>query len=62
MRKKIWVYGQPFTGKTTLAVGAPKHFVLSTDGNAEYVTKSYKLIADEVKVEGRMTKRMFIMH
>ena len=59
MRKKIWIYGQPFTGKTTLAVGAPKHFVLSTDGNAEYVTKSYKLIADEVKVEGRMTKRMF---
>ena len=57
MRKKIWVYGQPFSGKTTLACGAPNHFVLSTDGNAEYLTDSFKLIADEVKVEGRMTKR-----
>lgn len=57
MRKKIWIYGQPFSGKTTLACGSPKHFVLSTDGNAEYLTDSFKLIADEVKVEGRMTKR-----
>lgn len=59
MRKKIWVYGQPFSGKTTMACGSPKHYVLSTDGNAEYVTDSWKLIADEVKVEGRMTKRTF---
>ena len=59
MKKKIWVYGAPFSGKTTLACGSPKHFVLSTDGNAEYVTDSWKLIADEVKVEGRMTKRTF---
>jgi hypothetical protein len=59
MRKKIWVYGAPFSGKTTLACGSPKHFVLSTDGNAEYLTDSSKLIADEVKVEGRMTKRTF---
>lgn len=59
MRKKIWVYGQPFSGKTTLACASPNHFVLSTDGNAEYLTDSFKLIADEVKVEGRMTKRTF---
>lgn len=59
MKKKLWVYGAPFSGKTTLACGSPNHFVLSTDGNAEYVTDSWKLIADEVKVEGRMTKRTF---
>ena len=59
MRKKIWIYGAPFSGKTTLACDSPKHFVLSTDGNAEDVTDSWKLIADEVKVEGRMTKRTF---
>ena len=57
MRKKIWVYGAPFSGKTTLACGSPNHFVLSTDGNAEYVTDSYKLIADEVKANGRLTNR-----
>lgn len=57
MRKKIWVYGMPFSGKTTMACGSPKHYVLSTDGNAEYVTDSYKLITDEVKANGRLTNR-----
>ena len=59
MRKKIWIYGQPFSGKTTLAAGSPNHYILTTDGNAEYVTDSWKMIADAVKVEGRMTKRTF---
>lgn len=59
MRKKIWIYGQPFSGKTTLAAGAPNHYILTTDGNAEYVTDSWKMIADEVKVVGRMTTRTF---
>lgn len=57
MYKKIWVYGAPFSGKTTFACGAPKHFVLSTDGNAQYTTENYKLITDEVKVNGRITQR-----
>ena len=57
MYKKIWVYGAPFSGKTTLATGAPDHYVLSTDGNAQYVTDSYKLITDEVRVNGRVTTR-----
>ena len=57
MLKKIWVYGAPFSGKTTFAVGAPDHYVLSTDGNAQYSTDSYKLITDEVTVNGRMKQR-----
>lgn len=57
MFKKVWIYGQPFSGKTTLATGAPDHYVLSTDGNAQYVTDSYKLITDEVRVNGRVTTR-----
>lgn len=57
MYKKIWVYGSPFSGKTTLACGSPKHFVLSTDGNAQYITKDYKLITDEVTKNGRITLR-----
>lgn len=57
MYKKVWVYGAPFSGKTTLATGAPDHYVLSTDGNAQYVTDSYKLITDEVRVNGRVTTR-----
>ena len=57
MVKKLWLYGSPFSGKTTFACGAPNHYVLSTDGNAQYTTDSYKIITDEVKVEGRLTKR-----
>lgn len=57
MFKKVWVYGAPFSGKTTFATGAADHFVLSTDGNAQYVTDSYKLITDEVTVNGRITTR-----
>lgn len=57
MYKKVWVYGAPYSGKTTFATKAPDHFVLSTDGNAQYVTDSYKLITDEVTTMGRMSKR-----
>lgn len=59
MNKKVWVYGKPFSGKTTFAAKAPKHLVLSTDGNAQYVTDSYKVINDEVTKDGRMIKRKF---
>ena len=57
MHKKLWVYGAPFSGKTTFATAAPEHYVLSTDGNAQYSTNSYKVITDEVTVTGRITQR-----
>ena len=57
MFKKVWVYGEPFSGKTTMATKAADHYVLSTDGNAQYVTDNYKLITDAVTVNGRITKR-----
>lgn len=59
MFKKLWIYGEPFSGKTTLAVNASDHYVLSTDGNAQYVTDSYKVITDEVTVNGRIQTRKF---
>ncbi len=54
---KAWIYGKPFSGKTTFAVKAPGHYVLNTDGNAQYTTDSYKLITDEVTKTGRMVQR-----
>lgn len=57
MYKKIWVYGAPFSGKTTFATSSQDHYVLSTDGNAQYVTDNYKVITDEVTVNGRITTR-----
>ena len=33
----IWLYGQPFSGKTYLASKFPNNYIISTDGNAEYL-------------------------
>lgn len=53
--KKIWIYGAPFSGKTTFVDKAPTPINLNTDGNIKYVTMPYVAIRDEVKVEGRQT-------
>lgn len=50
--KKIWVYGQPFSGKTTFADQAPTPLNLNTDGNVKYVTMPRLAIKDIVTVEG----------
>jgi phage nucleotide-binding protein len=55
----MWIYGAPFSGKTTLADSAPDPLMLNTDGNAVYVTAPYVTIKDEVTVMGRITKRKF---
>ena len=57
--KKIWIYGAPFSGKTTLADQAPTPLNLNTDGNVKYVSMARLPIKDEVKVDGRITKRTF---
>lgn len=56
-RKVIWLYGQPFTGKTTFANQFPTPLMLNTDGNIEYVDAPYISIKDIVKTEGRRTTR-----
>jgi phage nucleotide-binding protein len=58
-KRTMWIYGAPFSGKTTFADSAPDPLMLNTDGNAEYVTAPYVSIQDEVVVMGRMTKRKF---
>ena len=57
--KKVWLYGLPFSGKTTLADQAPTPLNLNTDGNVKYVTMARLPIKDEVTKEGRITKRKF---
>ena len=36
--KKVWIYGQPYSGKTTFADQAPTPLNLNTVGNVKYVT------------------------
>lgn len=58
-RKKLWLYGVPFCGKTYLANQFPVPLMLNTDGNINYVDAPYIPIKDEVVVEGRITKRKY---
>lgn len=58
-KRKIWIYGDAFTGKTTMLDDAPNPLNLNTDGNIEFVTMPYIAIKDIVTVEGRVTKRKF---
>ena len=56
-KRTMWLYGAPFSGKTTFADSATDPLMLNTDGNAEYVTAPYVSIQDEVTVTGRITQR-----
>ena len=58
-RRKIWIYGAAFSGKTTMLDDAPNPLNLNTDGNIQFVTMPYLSIKDEVTVNGRMTSRKF---
>jgi phage nucleotide-binding protein len=56
-KRVIWIYGVPFCGKTTFANEFPDPLMLNTDGNIKFVDAPYIHIKDEVRVEGRQTKR-----
>lgn len=56
---KGWIYGPPFSGKTTFLDNAPDPLNLNTDGNTKYVTMQRIRIRDEVTVSGRQTKTKF---
>ena len=56
-KKVIWLYGSPFSGKTTFANKFPDPLMLNTDGNIKFVDAPYISIKDQVEVVGRMTKR-----
>lgn len=56
---KGWIYGAPFSGKTTFLDKAPDPLNLNTDGNTKYVTMQRIYIRDEVTTTGRITSRKF---
>lgn len=56
-RRKVWIYGQAFAGKTTLANAFPSPLMLNTDGNVKFVDAPYIAIKDDITVEGRITKK-----
>ena len=58
-KRKIWIYGAAFSGKTTMLDDAPNPLNLNTDGNIQFVTMPYVSIKDEVTVSERRTDRKF---
>lgn len=52
--KKIWIYGAPFSGKTTVCDAAPTPLNLNTDGNVKTVTMARLPIKDTM--DGRQKK------
>ena len=55
-KRKLWIYGQPFSGKTTIADKFPDPLMINSDGNVRYVTAPYIIITDKVEANGRMAK------
>lgn len=58
-KKVVWLYGSPFSGKTTFANKFPDPLMLNTDGNIKFVDAPYISIKDKIEVTGRMTKKTF---
>ena len=58
-KRKLWIYGPAFSGKTSMLDEAPNPLNLNTDGNVQFVTMPYLAIKDEVTVNGRITERKF---
>lgn len=52
-RKKLWIYGDPYSGKTTFAAQFPDPIFLNTDGNIYSFDKPYVSIKDTL--DGRQT-------
>ena len=50
-KRKLWIYGGAFSGKTTFVDQAPNPLNLNTDGNIQFVTMQYVPIKDTF--EGR---------
>lgn len=58
-KRKIWIYGAAFSGKTTFLDSAPNPLNLNTDGNIAFVTMPFVAIKDQVETVGRVTNRKF---
>ena len=56
---KIWIYGAPFSGKTTLANNFPDALMLNTDGNINSFNSPYVRIRDELT--GRQTIKAWVI-
>lgn len=55
----IWLYGPPFSGKSTFANGAPDIVNLNTDNNLKFLDCPRVSIKDDIKMNGRIEEKTF---
>ena len=55
----MWLYGDSYSGKTVFMDSFDNNLMLNTDGNVDHITSPVFRIIDDVKTEGRITKRKF---
>lgn len=53
-KRKLWIYGGAFSGKTTFMDKAPAPLNLNTDGNIQFVTMQYVPIKDTMQGRQRV--------
>lgn len=58
-KRKLWIYGASFVGKSTLVDNFPDLLIISTDGNVSTSPNPYVIIKDEVTQNGREINRKF---
>lgn len=55
-KKVMWLYGAPYSGKTSLANEFPDPLMLNTDGNIKFVDAPYVAIKNNIEMDGRIKK------
>lgn len=55
VKRKVWLYGAPFSGKSTLCDSMPNTLFLNTDGNINYLSSPYIEIKDIVTTSKRLS-------
>lgn len=55
----LWLYGDSYSGKTTHADSYNNVLMLNTDGNIDNITSPVIRIMDTLKIEGRLTTRIY---
>lgn len=58
-KRVVWLYGSPFSGKTTFANKFSDPLMLNTDGNIKFVDAPYIGIKDKIELQGRRTVKTF---
>jgi len=53
-KKVMWLYGAPYSGKTSLANEFPDPLMLNTDGNIRFIDAPYVAIKNKVEMDGRI--------